>query len=346
MQHRPIVLTSLVALAVGFTLPAEAATILYQENFDAGDSALRWISYQSHGDAAVDYAYDYGTDLGIPAAPNSVAGSTTGMRFLVNQSAGVMQGISASPLDQHFTGDFIIRFDLWINFVGPFPAGGNGSTQMASFGWGTTGGGPEPSLVQWAGGKHSIVFAASGDGGTTQDYRGYVRAYESSAGATLSPDTGYYAAGTGTTMAADSRNANDPYYAQFGSKVAPEAQVTKFAAAEFPSNQTGTTAPGTLGMAWHDVVIEKSGELITWKVDDLLMMSVPLVREDGTPANLSGDNVFFGMFDINNASSNDPNDHLNAAIFDNIVVSVPEPGSLTLVGAVALTGMLARRRRS
>ena len=73
------------------------------------------------------------------------------MRFLVNQGLdpvttdGAFQGISAHPLDEMvapraFSGDFRICFDAWMNVIGPFPGGGSGSTQMASFGWGTNGG--------------------------------------------------------------------------------------------------------------------------------------------------------------------------------------------------------------
>ena len=52
------------------------------------------------------------------------------------------------------------------------------------------------------------------------------------------------------------------------------------------------------------------------------------------------------MFDINANASTDPNDFLNAAIFDNIVVqTIPEPstaGLLTVAGAA----LGFRRRRT
>jgi hypothetical protein len=63
-------------------------------------------------------------------------------------------------------------------------------------------------------------------------------------------------------------------------------------------------------------------------------------------ANLGGSNIFFGMFDINNPSSTDPNNFLNAAIYDNIRVNnVPEPSAIGLVG-VAASGLLLGRRRA
>jgi hypothetical protein len=321
--------TSRIALVCSFAAAAICpAAIVFEDNFDSGTSYLSWATNTSSSDAFADYAYDY-ANIGIPSAPNS-NGTTTGMRFLVNQSAGVFQGISASPFQQSFTGDFVIRFDLWINFVGGFPAGGNGSTQMASFGWGTSG-----TTTQWAGAKHSVMFAASGDGGTTQDYRAYLTSLAPAAGAPILPSSGVYAAGTtDAPAAADSRNNTDPYYAGFGGVSAPAEQLALF------PNQTGATAPGALGMAWHEVTVLKMGDEVKWFVDDLRIATVPVAG-----ASLGGENIFFGMFDVNATSSNDPNDFLNTAIFDNIQVeAIPEPSSAALC-AVAAFGLIGRRRR-
>jgi hypothetical protein len=303
------------------------AAIVFEDNFDSGLSSLNWGTNTSSFDAFADYAYDY-SFIGVPSAPNS-NGTTIGMRFVVNQTAGVFQGISASPFNQTFTGDFTIRFDLWINFIGPFPAGGNGSTQMASFGWGTSG-----TTVQWAGEKHSVMFAGSSDGGTAQDYRAYLRELAPAVGAPILPSSGVYAAGTSDPPAPDSRNNTDPYYAVFGGVTAPAQQQALY------GSQSGTTATGTLGMAWHDMLIEKSGDNVSWYVDNLRIATVPIAG-----ATLGGENIFFGMFDINATSSSDPNDFLNAAIFDNIRVDlVPEPSSVALCG-LAMAGLVARRRR-
>jgi len=103
--------------------------------------------------------FDYST-LGIPAAPNSTGGTTRGMRF---SGESVRRRFSRhqrlAEMARVFTGDFRLRFDAWVNFIGPSPAGGNGSTQMATFGWGTNG-----SSAQWAGATSAVLFAADGDG--------------------------------------------------------------------------------------------------------------------------------------------------------------------------------------
>jgi len=323
----PYQLAALAALVCLLPTPStEAATVIFQDNFDNGQSGGSWDVWRSGNDSVADFAYDYSA-IGIPSAPNSTGGTTVGAQFLVNQSEGVFQGISASPRDVQITGDFTIRFDLWINFVGPLTLGGSGSTQMANFGWGTNG-----TRVQWAASNHSIGFSASGDGGTRQDYR----VYRAAGGAPMAPDTGVYAAGTlaEPSPGLDSRNNTDPYYASLGGKTAPAAQLALF------PNQTEATSPGTLGMAWRDVVIEKSGEVITWTVDGLRIATVPL-----QDVSVGGDNLFLGMFDINAASSTDPNDFLNTAIYDNLRVSqVPEPSTFLLLGLTALVVGCKRRR--
>jgi hypothetical protein len=296
--------------------------IVFQDNFDDGFSGANWTTNLSDlgtTDTSVDYAYDY-ANIGIPPAPRS-NGTTIGMRFLVNQSTNTFQGISASPTGQTFTGDFVLRFDAWLNYVGPFPNIGDGGTQMMTFGWGTNG-----FTTQWAASNHSIVFAADGDGDQSTD----IRVYRAAGGSILTPDTGVYAAGFDTNV----RDNTHPYYASFGSKTAPDAQL-----ADYPE-QSGTTAPGTLGMAWHDITVSKSGNLVNWTVDGTLFASVSI---DGVT--LGGDNIFFGMFDPFIGSSTSPNNFLNAAIFDNIEVQlVPEPSSAVLLGFAA-AGAAARRRR-
>jgi hypothetical protein len=332
MRIKAVVVSAIMSVSALGLAHKSFGQLLFQDNFDSGISEFDWTVNRGGGsDSFADFAYNY-ADIGIPAAPNSVGGTTIGLRFLVNQEAGVFQGISASPIGQSFTGDFRIRFDLWINYVGPLNGGGSGSTQMASFGWGTSG-----ASAQWAGSKNSMMFAGSGDGGTGQDYRAYLVEYATSAGASINPDTGFYAAGTNNTGTADdARNNTNAYYASLGGKTAPSGQI-----ASFPG-QTGTTAVGTLGFAWRDMVVEKIGNTVSWSVDGLLVASVPITNLEA----LGGDNVFFGMFDINAGSSTDVNDLLNAAIFDNIRIEViPEPTSTCFLAA-AVVGLCARRRRN
>lgn len=310
------------------------AAVVYQENFDT-DATANWVfNSQLGGDVAdddlgneADFFFDYST-VGIPAAPNS-GGTTRGLKLEANiPGTATFTGASVSPFGQAFPGNFTLRADVWQNFNGPFPGGGSGSTQMTWLGLGTTG-----DVAQFPGTSvHGVGFAASGDGGTTQDYRAYV-----STGAPLLPSTGSYSAGTTDTPAAsDSRQASDPYYVNngFGSETAPAAQIALF------PQQSGATAPGTQGMAWHVWEVIRNDNTVTWTVDGVLIATVDLTSET-----FAGDNFFLGLFDINATSSTDPNARdLLFGLIDNVVVTdvIPEPGSLSVL---ALGGLLALRRR-
>lgn len=240
------------------------------------------------------------------------------MKLQANLTNGIFGGMSASPNGQSFSGDYTVRLDWWANFNGPFPVGGSGSTNLSTFGIGTSG-----TTAQWPGGvQNSVWFAATGDGNSSADWR----AYSSAAPTGYSDGSPVYMAPT--------RNASDPYYAAFGNHTAPAAQLALF------PQQTGTTLIGSAGMAWHDVMINKVGNFATWTVDGLAIASVDL-----TTVTLSGGNIFFGHSDTNSTSSTDPNDfQLLFTLIDNIrVTAVPTPGTAISLGFGGF--LLARRRR-
>jgi len=311
----------LAALALGLSPFVANAAPYYQNDFEA-DTSASWTINNGPSDYAADFFFDYST-VGIPSAPNSSGGSTRGMKLQANQSMGIFSGMSVSPMGQSFSGDYSVTFDWWANFNGPFPAGGNGSTQLSTFGFGTSG-----VVPQWPGAiQDSVWFAATGDGGSSADWR----AYSTAAPTGYADTSGVYAAGSG----AGSRNNSNAYYAGFGGNSAPAAQVALYA------QQTGATAAGSAGMEWHQVRIDKAGNLATWKVDGVLIATIDL-----NTVTLGGGNIFFGHSDINATSSTDPNDGaLLFTLVDNIAV-VPEPGTLSVLGAGIVPLLLGLRRRS
>lgn len=311
MIKKHLLLTSIaVVLATTVIAPAQ----LYVEDFEV-DVTADWRVNASNAGNVADFFFDYST-VGIPAAPSG--SGTRGLKLEANiPGTNVFSGLSVTPIGRRFTGDFILRFDAWQNFNGPFPSGGNGSTQVTMAGIGA----PEEQ-VQFPGSTFTgLGFAATGDGGSASDYRVY-----NAPGAPLAPGTGVYAAGTASTV----QNNTHPYYSGFGNVSAPAAQLTLF------PQQTGNTAVGTLGMAWHRWTIEKIGDTVTWTVDNTLIATV-------TNPSFGGENIFFGQFDVNATSSTDPNARsLLFGLIDNIEV-VPEPSTIAILG-IGTLGLLRRRR--
>lgn len=314
---KTLLLLSTAALAGQLSLSAQT---LFSDNFDT-DSSANWTVNTSSANNAGNAFFDY-SSVGIPSAPGS-GGTTIGLKLEANYAGGVFSGVSASPTGQSFTGDYVLRFNLWQNYPGPITAGGSGSTQVSGGGIGTAG-----TTAQWAGGaQDSVHFGTTGDGGSTVDYR----AYSSAAGVGYAPESGVFAAGTH----ASARNSSDPYYAGFGGDSAPQAQLDLF------PNQSGTTAAGAQGFTWHDVAIMKLGNMITYTIDGTLIATV-----DASTVTLGGGNILLNQYDINAGSSADANVRLlHFGLFDNVRVEVvPEPSTIAL-GAFGLGALYLLRRR-
>jgi hypothetical protein len=322
MKYIQFVALSAAALAIA---GASSAAPMYSNDFEV-DTTVSWTVNKdpSTTDEAHDFFFDYST-AGIPLAPNSAAGGTHGLKLQANQSSGVFGGMSVSPTGLDFTGAITkLTFDWWSNFNGPAPAGGSGSTQLSTFGVGTSG-----TVAQWPGGtQDSVWFAATTDGNSSSDWRAY-----SPTAATSYPDASpIYAAGA----VAGNRNASHTYYAGFGSVSAPAAQLALY------PQQTGVTLVGSSAYAWHEVEILKTATAVTWTVDGLLIATVP--TGDDTAATVN--NIFFGHSDTNTTSSSDPNDvNLLFTLIDNVHV-VPEPSALVLCLTGALGALAAGHRRS
>jgi hypothetical protein len=286
--------------------PTPAATgTLFSDAFEV-DSSANWNINASAAVCDAAFAFDYST-VGIPPAPHS-AGTTLGLKLRANSpllGAATFSGISVSPKNQNFTGDFRLRYDMWLNFPGAFPGGGAGSTQLGTAGI-TSG-----SRSIWPGGaitpRDSVYFAIDGDGGTTPDVRIYTNG-----SAVLPTGSGVYSAGT----QASAGNTEDAYYSIFGRTAAPADQL-----ALFPS-QTGLTAVGAPGMAWHDVVVTKLGNTLTWTIDGLSIAAVNAAKLDFTLST----NIFVGQTDINSGQTSVALDATLFALVDNLVVeSLPAP---------------------
>jgi hypothetical protein len=285
---------------------AAAGTVVFSDNFDT-DTSAAWTVNEAHPDSnRATFNWDYST-IGIPAAPHTTNGTTRGLKLEANIGAPTFTGLSVSPTGEGFEGDYRLSFDMWINYNGPLPAGGTGSTMSFAAGVGTGG-----TLPQFPGSSvEGVLFSVTGEGGSGTDWRAYI-----ATGAPLNTNSGAYAAGMHSTV----QNNSDPYYAPFGRAAATEAQLALF------PEQTGVSPAGAPGMAWHEVSIERRGTNISWFVDNLRIATITLTNKEIST------NIFVGFFDINATQTG--NQDLSFGLVDNLRVeqldAVQPPAEITI----------------
>jgi hypothetical protein len=155
----------------------------------------------------------------------------------------------------------------------------------------------------------SVFMAATGDGGSASDYRGY-----SSAANTAYPE------GTNIYLSGGFRNNSASYYAVLSTNAAPAAQTSLFS-----QQGTGTPDAGEPAFRWHAGQILVKNNIATFSLSGL-----PIISVDLTTVTLGGSNIFFMQSDINAGSSLDPNDRsLLFGLIDNVRVSSIDPPVIT-----------------
>jgi hypothetical protein len=315
---------------IAFTAPCCFAQSLYSQNFDIDDTA-NWTVFDGPTDETAEFFYDYSA-MGIASAPRTKGGTTRGMRLRCNLNDGIFGGFSVSPNGRSFEGDYSLQFDWWANYVGPIdnPAVA-GSSMLSTFGILTSG-----NAANYAGASDSVFFAATGNGGSGADYRAY------SSERTISYQLPHLdpAIDAHATYEAGSRDsANAFYQTSFpGGLTAPTLQQTTY-----PDNQINATPPGTMGFAWHQVRIQKDGNLVRWYVDGILFITVD-TTEFTVPT--GGNNILFGHADINATIGVNPAyGDLTFTLIDNVRVidddALPGDANLDDKVDVADLGILA-----
>lgn len=292
------------------TIPAllrintNAYPLLFSDNFDTDTSAnwnLFWGSGNNVPDYTADWAYDYGaipytfngTTYVIPPAPNSISGTTRGVRFTVNNNDtnGVIAGVNIYPKNQFFTNNFALKFDMWINYPGgAVGSGATGSTEFGIFGINHSG-----TEANWAATSASstdgLWFGVDGEGGTTADYRSYI-----------GNPSGLQAQWNPTTNGMASADAAGGIYP-----------------ALFANSRFETV--GAPGKNWVAAEVSQMNGILTWKLDDTL-----IAQRTNASAFASG-NIMLGFMDVFPSIASPASNAF--VIFDNVRVENLSTNSLT-----------------
>ena len=287
--------------------------VLFADNFETDTSAnwnVFWGAANGIADYTADWAFDYGatpyTFNGvtgpIPPAPNSPDGSARGVRFTVNNNDGTAAtaAVNIYPQGQSFSGNFALKFDLWINYPGG--AGGTGSGVTGSTEYAICGLNHLGTQVNWAAPSASssdgIWFAANGEGGTTNDYRAYL-------GNLTGTQTELTPLGTSGLTAS---NHTASIYQNL-----------------FPSARFETA--GVPGKNWIEVELRQTNNLILWILDGIVV-----AQRANTSAFTAG-NIMLGFMDPFSSIASPAENAF--VLFDNVRVedlddSLLQPPGVTL----------------
>lgn len=331
MQLKHILSLSAAVTVAAIAASASNAAVLFTDNLNTAASAANYTPVSTDPTSSfATYAYNYSV-MGIPSAPSSGDSSTLGVKLDANFSAPNAAEAITLFTNASYSGDYIVKFDAWINVNGPFPDGGSGSTNYLTAGVGSDG--TTNNFVANTG--NGGWTAVNGENGSGVDYRLYKDA------ALQGVATGQYAAGT----AANARNGLNGYYDQFGGVDMDNFPVQGVNNGG-PAQQTGTSSLGSFGMEWHvvELIVDADGGTggaasMKWYADGLLLGTLDAGANGAFSA---AGKVGFGYSDpTSNGSDNPP---LSFVLIDNVVITaVPEPAA-AMLAVVALCGLAIRRR--
>jgi len=265
---------SATSIPASLQVSTNAYPLLFSDSLSALTSA-NWSFYAGSDDNIPDYttnwAYNYGvtpytfngTTYVIPPAPNSIGGPTTCVRFTVNDSNGVDAAVNIYPGGQSFSGNFALKFDMWLNHPGgDLGSGGSGTTEYAICGINHLG-----TEINWDAtnsppATDGIWFGVDGDGGALSDYLAFI-----------GNTTGQQIQLTDAASGLVSSNHTSAAYQ-----------------ALFPASRFET--PGTPGKSWVAGEIDQSNGIVTWKMDG------GVIAQRTNASSFTNGNIMLGYMDI------------------------------------------------
>lgn len=258
--------------------------VLFADALDT-DTSANWTTLFGANDAIYDaevkWAFDYST-IGIPPAPDSPL-STTGLLLQVNKTNGTTccsAGINLYPVGQHFLGNFVLRFDMLLNF------GTAAATEHALAG------------INHSGLRTNRVSQSADPGGTVRGGDGLFVAIESDAS-----NNRDWTAYTYPTPA----SAPTPITNRTAASLASVITAPPYAFAGSPGSGPGS------GKTWAEVELGQSNNIVTLKVNNNVIYSFA-----NTSPFTSG-NIMLGMNDqLDSVGSGGTSG--NFVIFDNVRV--------------------------
>lgn len=327
---------------------------IYLQTFNTDDSA-NWaknFSYTGGADfnnisnTLWNFNFDY-TTLGIPLAPHSTQFGSDAIHHGLKISAvytnpatakggNVVAGMSLAPTNFSITANFVMHADMWVNVNctpysatnasgvytnGPATSAHNStaSTVFYGCGYGTTG---NASTVP--GGCDAIMVGTLTDNGSSASYRMYGPSIQAAY-----QDGAYQSTGTTTpgfpgdpfvyNSTGGSRGAyinTAPWNAIFPASPVPDAQTNLY-----PQQMHNQSMPGTIDFKWHDVSVEKIGNVIVYKMDGNIVATANYSSAGTPPGSFL---TFFASrttLSVANAITGNNYTNLNFAVFANVVVS-------------------------
>lgn len=293
---RTIVLALSVMVIFSLVLPrVRAQALLFSDAFET-DTSIEWDIFEGAGDGVSDFTAEFGFDYSvhqISPAPNTEGATTRGLRLTANNNDDVAEtaAVSVYPKGGSFSGNYALRFDMWINYNGP-AFGGTGSTEFGTFGINHS-----ADKVNWANGSDSdgVWFAVTGEGGASRDYRSYDGVTDFPPEELQGFDGGF--------LDRDGDGA-----AEFNANSAQASDFPLKTLFPVPSFET----PGAPGKQWVQGEVRQRDDEITWLLDGYVIARRFNFSEFG-----SG-NIMLGYMDIFTSIAN-PREE-NYVIYDNVRV--------------------------